>query len=128
MNKDFDKWNKKKKEIHFASSNLPYLERDIWWCSLGINIGFEEDGNLETAERPVIIFRGFSKELCWVIPLTTSIKKNRFYVRVGIVDRKEASAMITQMRPIDTKRLINKIGLLDWDNFIKIEKAVKNLI
>ncbi len=36
--------------------------------------------------------------------------------------------MITQMRPIDTKRLINKIGFLDWDNFIKIEKAVINLI
>lgn len=128
MQKDFDKWNTKKKSIHSFSNNPPYLERDIWWCSLGINIGFEEDGNVKNAERPVIIFRGFSKELCWVIPLTTSIKKNKFYVRVGIINRKEACAILTQMRPIDTKRLINKIGFLDWDNFNKIEKAIRKLI
>jgi tRNA1(Val) A37 N6-methylase TrmN6 len=43
MNKDFDTWNTRKKTIDFSSKNPPYLERDIWWCSLGVNIGFEEN-------------------------------------------------------------------------------------
>jgi hypothetical protein len=98
MLKDFDTWNSRKKTIDLSAINPPYLERDIWWCSLGVNIGFEENGDNENSERPVIIFRGFSKELCWIIPLTTSI------------------------------RLINRISLLDWDNFMKIEKAIRKLI
>ncbi len=128
MLKDFDTWNSKKKSINFSAKNPPYLERDIWWCSLGVNIGFEEDGDNENSERPVVIFRGFSKELCWIIPLTTSLKKNKYYLNVGIVEGRQASAILTQMRPIDTKQLINRISFLDWKNFIKIEKAIRKLI
>jgi mRNA interferase MazF len=128
MQKDFDTWNNKKKLIHSESANPPYLERDIWWCSIGINIGYEEDGDGNDSERPAVIIRGFSKELCWVVPLTTSKKKNRYYLSVGIVDEKEAQAMITQMKPLDTKRFINRIGLMDWDNFDKLEKAIRDIL
>ena len=36
--KDFNKWNEKKKEIE--ADGIPDLypkEREIWWCSLGVN-------------------------------------------------------------------------------------------
>lgn len=45
MIKDFDKWNKSKKEIDSNNNYLPlYHERQIRWCRLGINIGSEQDG------------------------------------------------------------------------------------
>jgi hypothetical protein len=39
MRKDFDKWNNKKKEINNQDFfDLFFHEREIWWCSLGLNI------------------------------------------------------------------------------------------
>ena len=47
MEKDFDKWNESKKVIHHNNEDKFYHEREVWWCSLGINIGFEQDGKDE---------------------------------------------------------------------------------
>lgn len=44
MKKDFDEWNAKKKEIHKGGEAPFYNEREIWWCALGANVGFEQDG------------------------------------------------------------------------------------
>lgn len=44
--KQFDLWNKKKKyvEARAHSENLYLHEREVWWCSVGVNIGVEIDG------------------------------------------------------------------------------------
>ena len=126
--KDFDGWNIQKKKIHSFGRNKLYHARDIWWCDLGVNIGFEQDGTGEKNGRPVLIIRGFSKEVCLIIPLTTSQKNNRYYLKIGKVDNKKASAIISQIRLLDTKRLVNKIGVLNKERFEEIKKAVKNLI
>ncbi len=78
MGKDFEKWNLLQKQIE---TNLPpfFHEREIWWCSLGANIGVEEDGKNELFERPVLILRKFNKEMCWGLPLTTRKKEGPFY-------------------------------------------------
>ena len=41
--KDFDKWNEKKKTIDQKeiSDQTFFNEREIWWGSLGLNVGFE---------------------------------------------------------------------------------------
>lgn len=128
MQKDFDSWNNQKKLIHLLGENKFYHSREIWWCSLGVNIGFEQDGTREENQRPILILRGFNKHVCLIVPLTTSNKKNIYNISVGMVDRKKAFAIISQVRLIDTKRLANKIGMLDKTLFEKIKKAVKNLI
>ncbi|MBX4198583.1 type II toxin-antitoxin system PemK/MazF family toxin [Candidatus Parcubacteria bacterium] len=128
MAKDFDKWNIQKKGIHDIGENKFYHPRDIWWCTLGVNIGFEQDGSGEDHERPVLILRGFSKQVCLAIPLTTSTKKNPYHVPLGIIGERESFAIISQIRLIDTKRLSNKIDVLDIDRFEAIKKAVKDLL
>ncbi|MBU2219125.1 hypothetical protein KKG15_01365 [Patescibacteria group bacterium] len=40
--KDFDAWNIQKKKIHSRDEKILFHEREIWWCSLGVNIGFEQ--------------------------------------------------------------------------------------
>jgi hypothetical protein len=55
MQKDFDRWNERKKIIHDSGENKLYHAREIWWCSLGVNIGSEQDGDNENYTRPVLI-------------------------------------------------------------------------
>ena len=72
MKKDFDKWNIQKKAIHNSRKNKFYRNREVWWCDLGVNIGFEQDGTGDNNRRPILIIKGFSKEVCLIVPLTTS--------------------------------------------------------
>lgn len=125
--KDFDTWNSHKKAINDSGGKL-YSERDIWWCSLGVNVGFEQDGTGKSYERPVVVLRGFSRAVCLVVPLTTSTKENKYHVALGEVDDKPAAAIISQVRLVDTKRFIDKIGMLDKEKFAEIKNAVKGLL
>ena len=128
MQKNFDQWNEHKKYMHVETERKFYHPREVWWCSLGVNVGFEEDGTGSEFERPVLILKGFSKEVCLIVPLTTSTKVNPYHVKVGIVDNREAFAIISQIRLIDTKRLSNKVGRLKEKKFEEIKKAVKGLL
>lgn len=127
MKKDFDKWNERKKEINEEEFNF-YYEREIRWCSLGINIGFEQDGTSEEYKRPVLIIRGFSRHVCLVVPLTTSQKKNPYHFGIGIIKDQEAFAILSQIRLIDTKRLHGRLAVLDKEKFKEIKKAIKALL
>ncbi|KKW10937.1 MAG: 2,4-dihydroxyhept-2-ene-1,7-dioic acid aldolase [Parcubacteria group bacterium GW2011_GWA2_49_9] len=128
MKKDFDAWNNNKKRIHADNENKLYHEREVWWCALGVNIGFEQDGTGIESDRPVLILKGFSSQVCLVVPLTTSKKKNPYHVSLGTIEDKIAFAIISQIRLIDTKRLINKIGFVDQVLFANVRKAVKGFL
>ena len=128
IEKNFNTWCKQKEKIQVFRKNKFYHPREIWWCNLGVNIGFEQDGTGKENERPVLIIKGFNKEICLAIPLTTSQKENKYYIKTGKIKNKEASVIISQIRLIDTKRLSNKIGILDKEKFGIIKKAVRNLI
>ena len=126
MHKDFDQWNTNKKQLHAEAENKLYHKQEVWWCSLGVNVGFEQDGMGAEHQRPVLIVKGFSKNTCLIVPLTTSLKKHPLRIPIGIVDGKPASALLSQVRIIDTKRLINKIDFLGGEIFETIRKAIKD--
>ena len=128
MKKDFDSWNERKKQIHSIGENKLYHQRQMWWCSLGLNIGFEQDGTGEECERSVLILKGLSRNTCVVVPLTSSPGKHKMRIPIGIVEGRNASALLSQVKVIDTKRLINKIGFLEKTAFESIRKAVKDLL
>lgn len=44
MLKDVDGWNGKKKKVHNRADTPFFHTREIWWCALGVNVGFEQDG------------------------------------------------------------------------------------
>ncbi len=128
MEKDFDKWNRLKKKIH-SRTDVPFFhEREIWWCSLGVNIGFEQDGSGKEYYRPILVLKGMSKQTCFIIPLTASSKSHPLRPSIGIIEGKEARVLLSQVRLIDSKRLIRKIGYLNEKIFERIRKAVKDII
>ncbi len=128
MQKDFKDWNNIKTNIHLKNESKLYHQREIWWCSLGLNIGFEQDGDGLEYQRPVLIMKGFSKNTCLVFPLTTSEKKHKMRIPIGLVNGKNALVIISQPKLIDTKRLVEKVGFLDKEIFENIRKAVRDLI
>jgi mRNA interferase MazF len=128
MEKDFNGWILKKKKIE---SDLPWIfchRREIWWCSLGINVGFEEDGKGKRFSRPVVVIRGFNEKIFIGVVLTTQKKSGDFYFPLGVVGDKEAYAILSQIRLIDTKRLIRKIAVLDEAIFEELKNALQGTL
>ncbi len=129
MKKDFDGWNEQKKKTNASEEYLPlYYEREVRWCRLGVNIGFEQDGTGRGYSRPVVILKGFSRRVCLVIPLTTSTKKNKYHFALGKIEDVEAFGIISQLRLIDTRRLDQHIGVVGKETFKGIRKAVKDML
>lgn len=126
MKKDFDNWSKFKEEIDSKGENKFYQPRDIWWCSMGVNIGSEANGKGEDYGRPVLILKGFNKESFLGIALTGKKKEGKYYIYLGTVGDREASVNLSQIRLFDTKRLVNKMGKLDEDKFNEIRKTVRS--
>jgi hypothetical protein len=44
MQKDFPGWHYHKERLHAQHHTPTFQEREIWWCSVGVNIGHEMDG------------------------------------------------------------------------------------
>jgi mRNA interferase MazF len=121
--KDFDKWNTVKKAADAADeeSRLFFRDGDIWWVRLGVNVGYETDGKSREFTRPVLVLKKYNQYSFLAIPLTTTLKSNPYRLPIGAVDGKEACATLSQLRNIDSKRLVKKIGRLDH----KILDAIK---
>ena len=114
MTKDFDMWNEVKKKVDQRSIawDFYFNEREIWWCSLGLNVGVESDGKNEAFERPILIIRKFNANMIWVVPLT-SVSHDDTYHRKVKHGSDESWACLTQVRTISTKRLLRKVGMVD---------------
>jgi len=124
--KDFDKWNEDKKRLHKRDS-IPFSNtREVWWCSLGINVGIEIDGKNDNYERPVLILKVFNKEMLWVVPLTSKPRQNKFYFKISFGEENISYVILSQSRIISAKRLVRKIDRLSEETFKKVIKEFKN--
>lgn len=101
--KDFDRWNKTKKKIS-SKQHFPVKLGDVHWCSLGLNIGFEQDGDNENFQRPVIILKKFSSSFVLVAPITTRNHVGDWYLDINILNQRRL-VILNQIKPVDTKRL-----------------------
>lgn len=125
--KEFDAWNEDKKRIHYADKNVWFKAREIWFVSLGVNVGIEIDGKHNGFERPVLVLRKINRKSAIVVPLTSTIKeKDPMFITYDISGVKK-SATITQMRFIDSQRLRRKVGMMTEEDFAKVKSAVKQL-
>ncbi len=125
--KEFDNWNNKKKQTDSkpVDRELFIHEREVWWCSVGINIGVEIDGKNENFERPVLLVKKFNGMMFWGIPLTSKAKENPFILKVehskGI-----SYANIAQLRLFSTKRILRKVGVINEKSFLEVLAKLKD--
>lgn len=136
MGKDFKNWHLQKTNIDQKNYKTFFIEREIWFCRLGSNIGFEQDGHGKKFLRPGIILKKFSKYSALIIPLTKSEKKGQYYFsfKYRLKNTKtsfyyeKTTAILSQVRFIDCKRLEYSVGIISNKIFIKIKKNLSKLI
>jgi mRNA interferase MazF len=126
MTKDFSQWNALKTKLQ-ENSHPMFEERQVWWTSIGINVGDEEDGKNALFNRPVVILKKFNQHLFVGLPITTQLKTNPYYLEIEFLGRKQA-VMLSHIRTLDAKRLSNRMGKLSQHDFEQVRLAMKNLL
>jgi mRNA interferase MazF len=108
--KDFNDWNEIKKTTDKIIPKKLFNEREVWWCAVGVNVGFEQDGKGEEFTRPVLVVKKFNEQLFFGAPLTSQDKKGFYYHKLGKLDGERLSVvMLSQARVFSANRLRDKI-------------------
>lgn len=124
----FINWLKLKLKIQLQNIQIDYFrDGQIWWVSLGQNIGSEENGKNIKFERPVLILKRINKQTFWALPTSTQIQKGK-YRYIFEKKGKQYSIKLSQIRLISSKRLIRLIGEIDKGDFKNIKNKLKKLI
>lgn len=125
--KKFLEWIGLKKILHFKAPPPPYVnEGDVWWASLGENVGAEINGKSHLFTRPVIIFKKLAHGFYFVIPTTTQHRKGSWYV--GFPQHSHiVTACLHQARTIDYRRLYSKLSELYDHDFVRVKKSFEKL-
>lgn len=126
MAKDFAQWHKLKTRLDERKRIPIFHEGEIWWCSLGINVGVEADGKNLYFERPVLVVRKFNSEMLWALPLTSKMKRGRFYYSMSINGIVE-TVILSQIKTLSSKRLQRPFGKVDIDTLkrVKLEAGIR---
>ncbi len=119
MNRNYVGWYKLKAELEKQEFLGNYSEREVWWASIGVNIGDEEDGKNRLFERPALVVKKYSKQLFLALPLSTAIKMNRFYHPIAVGDM-DSIVLLSQARVISSKRLQRRMGRITSDEYDSI--------
>jgi hypothetical protein len=111
--KDFNSWFELKPALNDKNSVPLIAEREVWWCSFGVNVGFEIDGKNKKDEkkfftRPVLILKKLGRYTFIGISTTGKYKSGSYFYNIEIQDRPN-SLIFSQVRTFDCKRLQRKI-------------------
>ncbi len=126
----FVSWTKLKVRIHLKDikeRELYFYERQVWWASLGQNIGSEQNGKNTNFERPILVFKKFNEDTLWAIPASSKIKTGKYYELFHLGD-KEFSLNLSQLRLISSKRLLRLSGSINREEYERIKNRIKQLI
>ena len=126
--KDFVVWRKEKSELHNVKIRPGFYEREVWFCVVGENIGYEQDGRGPRFLRPVVVIKKFNNEVLWVLPLTTKEKTGKYYYSFKLGEKAVSTAILSQLKLIDAKRLEYKIGNLTKNDFKSLKLKLTQLL
>lgn len=127
MIKRFLEWIKLKGSLHdLSKDSIPlFKEGEVWWCSVGENVGSEINGKGHHFTRPVIIYKKLDHYTFMGIPLTSKIKTGSWFVYIKF--KGDQTAMLNQLRLLSAKRLRYRIGMLDEIDYEKVKTGFHRL-
>ena len=126
---NFDRWNQLKKSTDAVSDEhrLYFREGEVWWVRLGKNVGYEIDGKSDQFTRPVLVLKKYNQYSFLALPLTTNEHPSRYRILVGKVDGIQSFGTLSQLRNIDSKRLVRKITHLPAPHLALIKKEASRV-
>ena len=128
MKKDYLAWHNEKEEVNHNKIRPGFYEREIWFCIMGNNIGFEQDWRGDKFLRPIVVIKKFNNEVLWAIPLTTKEKEGKYYFSFVLGNEGVSTAILSQLRLIDAKRLEYKIGNISKSDFKILKTKITQLL
>jgi len=124
--KEFVEWTKKKVRYHINKEvgKKYFREKEVWWTAVGKNIGFEINGKNDLFERPVLILKVYSKDMCFILPLSSKIKEPiPWYQKVISLENGDSAVIINQGKIISSKRLLRKHDIVSTEDYNKLVDA-----
>jgi mRNA-degrading endonuclease toxin of MazEF toxin-antitoxin module len=113
-------WCKVKFLLQDKEAKSTFYEGEVWWCSMGLNIGEEVYGKGIYFARPVLVFKKLTRNSFLALPFTGSEKTGSWYIPIDLPNRR-SSIMLNQARIVDKKRLRSKIIDLDIADFRRVK-------
>ncbi len=127
MQKDFDDWNIKKKDLEEVTDKFLFKTGDIWWCSVGLNIKTESCGKGENYQRPVLVLKKLSAESFIGIPLSTQEKIGSWFADITIHGEKRY-ALLYQIRMFSANRFQRRLATLDDADVLRVKEKLEALL
>lgn len=125
--KDFINWHKVKNNIENKKQRIYFQIRDVLFCSIGENVGFEQDGRGKEFLRPVVVIKKFNNEVFFGVPLTRTNKKGKYYFSFNL-NNGTSVAILSQVRLFDAKRSKYKMGMIDEKDFSVLKEKIRQLL
>jgi mRNA interferase MazF len=122
-----DLWHPLKKNLAIREK-LPFsAERQVWWCSIGFNLGGEAYGKGASFTRPVLILKKLNFATFIGIPMSSKLKVRSDYHIIDFKGKQNA-LMLGEIRKFDSRRLMDKMGRLSEDKFRQVWEALAQYI
>jgi pseudaminic acid cytidylyltransferase len=115
----FDQWNRVKQKIETKQKTIFFREKEIYFMSVGKNIGHESYGKENLFLRPVLIYKKLTHTTFLGIPLTSKPKEGSYFFQFNYKKDQTSTAMFNQMRVFDIRRAdyySGKIGAKTLEN------------
>jgi mRNA interferase MazF len=125
--KDYAAWHIQKTTLDARENTQYFYEQEVWWLALGCNVGFEEDGKGQEFARPVIVLHKFSYRFFFGVPVSSTANVGRFYCHMQSSPG-FSTALLSQARPLDARRLIKQAGRLSDTDFARVHYHLTELI
>ncbi|MES2314710.1 MAG: type II toxin-antitoxin system PemK/MazF family toxin [Patescibacteria group bacterium] len=127
--KDFDLWNSKKKELEkrVLPDDFFFLEGEVWWAMLGINIGHEIDGKNELFERPILVFKKQDENMLLALPITSTMRGGEHFHKMKYKGS-DRTLLLSQPRAISSKRLLRLIYRITNEEFVAIQSEMRPVL
>ena len=120
----FNSWNEQKQRLDSNRRRLLFKEGEIWWCSLGINVGEEVYGKGAEFSR---ILKKLTDNSCIVLPLTSKTRSGNWYHHL-FLNNKDRWVMMHQIRSISANRLTEREATIFPEDLNELKKSVALLL
>lgn len=95
---------------------------------MGENVGVEQSGKGEYFLRPIIVLKKFNKEFFLGVPISKTPKTDLFHFKFSFLPDVESSAVLSQLKPVDSKRLKYRMRYINYKDFINLKTKIRDLI
>lgn len=128
MQKNFESWHQLKTQLDSIENAPLFHECEVWWCSIGMNIGYELYGKDDKFVRPILILRKYSHYTFFGLPLTSKQKPDRKAYYPLAFQKGQGSLILDQGRTFDCRRLVKRMGKISDSKVIAIREALREFI